>query len=34
MYDSEWEMEPKLCMMCSGQYDAILKKAGVIKKKA
>jgi len=30
--DSEWEMAGKLCMVCSGQYDAILLKAGVKKK--
>lgn len=32
MCDSEWEIEPKLCMVCSGQYDMILLKAGVNKK--
>jgi rRNA maturation endonuclease Nob1 len=31
LYDSEWEMEGKLCMVCSGQYDMILLKAGVKK---
>lgn len=30
--DSEWEMEQKLCMICSGQYDAILLRAGINKK--
>lgn len=27
--DSEWEMEPKLCLVCSGQYEIILRRAGV-----
>jgi|VirMetMinimDraft_7_1064189.scaffolds.fasta_scaffold04345_7 hypothetical protein len=30
--DSDFEIEQKLCLVCSGQYDMILKKAGVIKK--
>lgn len=29
--DSEWEMESKLCLVCSGQYDLILLRAGVKK---
>lgn len=31
--DSEFEMEPKLCMSCSGQYDRILNHFGVKPKK-
>lgn len=31
--DSQWEMEPKLCVRCSGQYDKILLQAGVQPKK-
>lgn len=30
--DSDFELEPKLCLVCSGQHDMILRKAGVIKK--
>lgn len=27
--DSEWEMENKLCLVCSGLYDKILLQAGL-----
>lgn len=27
--DSEWEMEPKLCLTCSGDKEIILRRAGV-----
>ena len=32
--DSGWEMENKLCLVCSGQYEIILRKAGVNIKKS
>lgn len=31
--DSEWEMENKLCLVCSGQYNKILLHYGLKSKK-
>lgn len=29
MYDSDFEMEPKLCLVCSGDYARLLTRAGI-----
>lgn len=29
--DSDFEMDPKLCLACTGEYDRILKRSGINK---